>query len=375
MTSYTQASASHLIDRKTHKIVPINLLDKPFEADVLADYWDFNEPDEHRIRSWFIRVDGKLRSPFSFYRKVNFIDLVNVKVEFEDSYKKAKITFYEMNPKKAYTVKLECELDNGIYHEVDECYNIVRYSYKVIEGVNFKDAADLETHITGIRNFCKVRDLKIIEAVKATGWDNEHFSLGVAPEKFELRYRDKSLDYKSYALICGPWAILLDDVFNFDSIVALSYVDSTSLTIDGIIYSNNRYLISISQGKDPSEALNSEDEESEEPVAEAIAESTEPAEKDDEPADNAEASDEAEEAGAETTNEASAPVSEPQEAHEQDEDASEPMEQESESTDIEESQNGETASGVDEAPAEDSENLYNKIVGGFFAYSGVPTEE
>lgn len=375
MTSYTQASASHLIDRKTHKIVPINLLDKPFEADVFADYWDFNEPDEHRIRSWFIRVDGKLRSPFSFYRKVNFIDLVNVKVEFEDSYKKAKITFYEMNPKKAFTIKLECSLDNGIYHEVDECYNIVRYSYNVIEGVNFKDAADLETHITGIRNFCKIRDLKIIEAVKATGWDTEHFSLGVAPEKFELRYRDKSLDYKSYALICGPWAILLDDVFNFDSIVALSYVDSTSLTVDGIIYSNNKYLISISQGKDPSEALNSDDEE-EESAEGAVADATEPDDKPaaeaEEPVEEANESDEPAEDG---TNEASEPVSEPQESHEQDEDASEPVEPESESSDIEESQNGETASGVDEAPAEGSENLYNKIVGGFFAYSGVPTEE
>lgn len=68
----------------------------------------------------------------------------------------------------------------------------------------------------------------------------------VSDEKFKIAYKGRNLELTSYVIIFGPWAILLSDSLEFDSLVHLSSVThNLTLDIEKVAYSVNPYIVKM----------------------------------------------------------------------------------------------------------------------------------
>lgn len=66
---------------------------------------------------------------------------------------------------------------------------------------------------------------------------------GIRYEPFSIFYKNRKLNGKSLALLCGTYAILLGDDFSFDSLVSLKTVSEQHLELDKVAYTVNPYLL------------------------------------------------------------------------------------------------------------------------------------
>lgn len=71
------------------------------------------------------------------------------------------------------------------------------------------------------------------------------FAFGLSPNQYQVRYKGRVLNGKSYAMLFGAWGILLDDDLQFDSLVYLSRVSTDLLEVDKFGYSVNKYILKV----------------------------------------------------------------------------------------------------------------------------------
>lgn len=71
------------------------------------------------------------------------------------------------------------------------------------------------------------------------------FYYGVSRQQYEICYKDKMLSGKCYALLCGAFAVLLDDDMSFDSLAILKGADVEKLTVERFVYSRNSYVVKM----------------------------------------------------------------------------------------------------------------------------------
>lgn len=69
-----------------------------------------------------------------------------------------------------------------------------------------------------------------------------HF--GISKNQFTVHYKNRVLG-QCYAMLCGFWAILLDDDLSIDSVCALEAVGYDALYVDKFFYSVNSYVVKM----------------------------------------------------------------------------------------------------------------------------------
>ena len=67
----------------------------------------------------------------------------------------------------------------------------------------------------------------------------DEFFLGLRKKKFKIICRGNDTGVERYALMLGPWAIVLSDELTLEAIVLLSGVDTQTLYVDRFIYNMN----------------------------------------------------------------------------------------------------------------------------------------
>lgn len=68
---------------------------------------------------------------------------------------------------------------------------------------------------------------------------------GVRQHQYGITYQGRTLRGACYAMLCGMWAVLLDDDMSFDALVMLNKAQSGSLGIERILYTDNPYLLKM----------------------------------------------------------------------------------------------------------------------------------
>lgn len=218
-----------LLDREDWKFVhQSNLAD----IDVPGFMWYFADKDTH-----ILRFEGS--DDTCVFRKVNVIELNGFSVDF-----------YRFSY-KTVTIKLkdrEIQLGLNVYNPG---WSTAYVGPRRLEGVDYRiklgdEVKNFHTTLSEpswvAPNFCRISGLG---SCNANNIGMNWFMFGIQQSKYVVKYHGRRLTGTAYALLCGPYAILLDDNFGFDSLALLNGVTPAVLDVDKFVYTVNSYVAKI----------------------------------------------------------------------------------------------------------------------------------
>lgn len=221
VNEYLKMADGYIIDLETYKFIPDSqakgLVNVPFFL------WDTWEPYEGMR-----------------YSRVKSIHLNELHIDFaENGYFPTIIKYYDNGLKRAVCIELVALAQTvGTF--------IKDGNRKVLEGVHFLCTVDdvnknYQMSLSDEPRFWYVHTLGYKEE---TQYVNDRFSYGMREKPFELQYKRQKLKGQYYAVLYGPWAIILSDDLKFDALVFLNGVMS-HLSIEKIVYAANPYFVKL----------------------------------------------------------------------------------------------------------------------------------
>lgn len=244
MNRYLQSSRTSLLDLATFQFIKSKDRKRPFEVSVPFYFWEFKEPEEHRVITVANVLDGLLKNAVSLYRRVSAVQLNDLTIDFIEGFEQVAIKFFDIKRGQPSSILLKC------YPHVKSMPSVsrepflesVEYKYVINHGSPHQINDEMYMSLFSAPSF---RFMAGLADAKAAIGPHDKFFYGLAPGQYDIKYKDKWLDGKCYALVCGPWAILLTDDLKFDSLVSLLSATSVSLIIHRIIYTTNTYVTKV----------------------------------------------------------------------------------------------------------------------------------
>lgn len=242
---YLLADAKHLIDDQTWKFIPFN---GKFTKDVVdIPYWFFTSKYIRRIRFPNKRQDVNLNRLNVNWVKVDVRD----NEVYYDMMSACTIIFFNKQKNCYMKIGVACTplfgLKGGIPFTPDgisdNCLAAAYYDITIEDKMS-------QVETGWIMDFEQIPDL--YKAKNPNRLIQECFCYGISSEQYDIDYHGKHLNGRSYALLCGTWAILLTDELEFDSLVLLqgvvhgiTGVPGAVLLVDRFIYTVNPYVLKI----------------------------------------------------------------------------------------------------------------------------------
>lgn len=226
-----QADKSHYVDMDTFKFVTAPERVKPFNVDVPWYLWAKQSSRQHYI------PHPELNSS-SILSMVHKFDLKDMTIHFKRTYRDASMMFWDKI--KHCLVDLSIQCGPCLINQGTQFTNITGVDYHIL--VDYVGSAyHTEIPIQG-RPFSLVSDLSH-NAIPNYG--GNEFCMGLRPNPYEVRYKGRVLNGESLALLCGVWAVLLDDDLSFDTLVLLEGVDYDRLFVSAFPYTTNPYILKV----------------------------------------------------------------------------------------------------------------------------------
>lgn len=228
---YTQGSCSYLIDRSTYQFVPLGKQSAADEITVPFYFW------------WHPKgVGNRVESNSGIRVRSNKVRLNRLEVSFTKDYSHCLIDFWDKA--KGGFSKIMVESSYSV-QQIMRNGKKVRKMYGVQYDIAINDKSSrvfsaFDTKLHPVYDFHWVVDLG-----HAPDKVPNKFSYGVCPEQYSIIYNYKELSGKTLAMLCGPFAILLDDDLTFDSLVLLKGAKTSELCVDRFVYTVNSYIMKI----------------------------------------------------------------------------------------------------------------------------------
>lgn len=241
---YLMANKAYLIDTKTFEFVPYESRELPCNITVPYYLWRFNSIREHIEYGYVDAIGGGIKTIKNVYKKVQAVYLNRLEVKFLIGYKHAQIAYYDTKQDDFVVIDIDA-YPNLVTQVVgkNRYDDLVSVSYEL---TSYFGVRKIESNIGAVAhkrpNFQSVTHLDTT-FVRDAG-DNI-FCFGISAQPYTIRYRGKNLNGSSYALVCGPWAVLLSDKLEFDSIVLLQGVCNGVLEVERFAYTVNKYVLKI----------------------------------------------------------------------------------------------------------------------------------
>lgn len=239
---YIQCSSQWFMDKDICKLVSEAKRVTPYEADIPWYLWKYGDAWEHKIGAGFERVNGELQTTFSVMRKTHTVTLNALSIEFTQEYKHANIRFFDKI--KGLPVKLELDANPDT---VLTAKNGRKYREILGIGYQIKNDGVAQQYYCGFDKTKKdafrfIGGLGKHEGASIAG---RRFSYGLTPVPYTVKYMGRELGGNSFAMMCGPWAILLDDDYSFDALVFLKSAKAWDLEVERFVYTTNTYIIKV----------------------------------------------------------------------------------------------------------------------------------
>ena len=238
---YLLANAQYMLDTDCWEFVKIDKTSQPMELEVPYYFYNY-------AKSVFV-YQGWLW-------KTYMVSLNNLSIEFVKldrpqeehpifGYYNAILKFFVKGEWQTWTIVVSPSYGNINYNNL-KATELRRVYYDV-----FKDMVEVKTCVTdffgtadeNLPRFHQIRSLALVRPNASAAKDRPCY--GIHRKPWSVFYKGKELNGKSYAMLCGTWAILLGDDFSFDSIVTLDGVEDGKLSVDRVIYSINPYIVKI----------------------------------------------------------------------------------------------------------------------------------
>lgn len=240
MQKYVQVAEKWLMNQRTFQFVPMEGRSDPCEIDVPGFYWNDDEYGSY-VSTKYIHVgenaDGKV---YTTLNKTYYITLNQLQIELINGFKYGIISFLnEYGSEMKLTVEAR-PLTVGVSFTSQAVAKVVDVSYSVI-GLSqpILYTSKLGSGFSYIPGLAQHRDG--MERMKA----EVPFHYGIAPKTYQVKYKNRKLGGDCLAMLCGPWAVLLDDERKFDSLAVLSGASVHELVVDKFLYTVNPYIVKV----------------------------------------------------------------------------------------------------------------------------------
>lgn len=223
MNTYLVATKQSLIDLETFKFIK------------------YKDAGNSRIHRPFFMYEPRTQYPRN-ESKITTVKLNGFSVEFldVDNWKmgdsEAKIALYDEN--RGGTCNLSIRVSpSGLHNGAVGVYYLARVDGKPISstvnfGVPFEGSPKFN-YIPGLVRQ-ESQDLK-----------NNKLYWGIRSQQYKIVYGGRELGGTCYAMLCGAWAILLDDDLSLDSLVLLRSANVDTLEVHKFIYTTNPYIVKV----------------------------------------------------------------------------------------------------------------------------------
>lgn len=173
------------------------------------------------------------------YIQTDTVILNNLAIQYIVGYKAASISFVDI--KSGERVVLSIGARTQVVHgSADGPYptsDVVNINY--IIGVGQRNRAfhtDLKHAFTHISGLGRVKNADIL---------GKHFSFGLDKTRYEIFYMRERLYREYMALVSGPWVVLVNDDYTFNSLVLLSGAKPGELRVSKIVYTSDPYIAQV----------------------------------------------------------------------------------------------------------------------------------
>lgn len=217
--SYLVASTQSLIDLKTFQFSKYSANGN---VRIVRPFYMY-EP-----RTQYPRVESKITTVDLNGFSVEFRDFGSWK--YGDSTAKIHVNDWELKNFAELSIQVQTnKLPNGMM--------CVYYS-ATLDGRKVTDRIDIESED-------KFQSIPGLLRQPATELGKNCISWGIRPKQYRVFCNGHELSGTCYALLCGVWAVLLDDELKFDGLALLNGANRDELHIAKILYSLNSYLVKV----------------------------------------------------------------------------------------------------------------------------------
>lgn len=232
---YLQADKEWLLSLDSYEFVRIQDRIKPAEVLVPFYLWDFPES----MRHFYV---PKVGAEPCVFQNCNQVALNKLTFTFESGMKSVVFAFYDILKKDWSCVRLRSNITLSTYTpSIGQQLTGVEYDIKfddVAKAVQCKFTRPVKTSV-------RFHPVDLLDNREVLGMCDDMFSYGVLHIPYRVVYRGRELSGKSYAMLCGYWAVLLDDTMAFDSFVFLNGVSGNVLFIEKFVYTVNSYVVKM----------------------------------------------------------------------------------------------------------------------------------
>lgn len=235
MQRYLQCAEHWMIDHETHQFVMRKDAVPPAKIDVPFFLW----PEGYERTTEIERDDG------TKLEYVSVLKLNKCAIWFNNWYQSAVMSLKDSWRGGDHVIEISAlpRLTNYV-----NSFNTLSTG---IAGIDYMLKIDGEEHYHDFefqRITSMIREFECIPNVVRQRNESRiktNFKYGIVPEQFRVSYKDRWLNGKSYALLCGPWAVLLNDSLEFDSLAFLKGARPYVLDVDRFGFTVNPYILKM----------------------------------------------------------------------------------------------------------------------------------
>lgn len=223
---FVQVNKNYALNYDTWQFAPVAKLPKESTCMVPSPFWKYKDKDTHKQLVGF----GK----FNTFKLMPILQLHGLTVQIDSDH--AAIRIQTKNGVKEFDLHWRftpfgSNPGGGGFLVLDK----VEYELLDGSGVSYH-IYNLEHIFDNVSGLCKLGSKQ---------FDNAEMLFGISENRLKVIYKEKELNSMMYALIYGPWAILLSDDMQFDSFVYLAGNRYGTLRIDKIVYTVNTYMLKL----------------------------------------------------------------------------------------------------------------------------------
>lgn len=243
MNFYSQVSSQWAIDKENKQFVSLAKRRTPYTMDVPFFLWEYKDICDRFPVTGFESNAGTLKNVHSCLKRSLCVELNELRVDFYNvSPFSAGVKFYDKRLSKELSFELDAKPDERVIKSPrgNKLRGISGVDYTLYAGgktVRYRTDFGPQSPPD--------QDFRYISGLGKGTHPKKQFSYGVSPMEYTVTYHGEELGGTSLALVCGPWAVLLDDDLSFDTLVLLRGARSGILDVDRFVYTTNLYVLKL----------------------------------------------------------------------------------------------------------------------------------
>lgn len=238
------ANTQFAIDTETWKFFPVT--GKALLPEVMVPFYLWGHGAAHNVSVSNIEYKDKkgeyIRDKLT-YRKCYTIELNGLKVRFLNADYKTCLVMFKDNGKPVNIDLLISPVTRDSTIGRFKMGNLLGAKYRVTinNHVVYHESTYTSTNVPEGSSFKRVWTLGNKDIPE---YIDSYPQYGVSKNQFTVHYKNRVLG-QCYAMLCGTWAVLLDDDLSIDSVCALEGVGYDALYVDKFFYSVNTYVVKM----------------------------------------------------------------------------------------------------------------------------------